>query len=103
MGYGTYGTTYLATIKDVVEGSVGKTKLVVNVTIKEINLDWPKHIPNWNMETTSDYHDTAPTTEPIKFDKSEVLREAEILASLHHDHIARLIDVFEENHSVYLG
>ncbi len=95
IGQGSFGITYLATTRMSLNGQLGVLDVDVNVTIKEFFMS--------GMCTRSDDGTSVERTDSslvINY-KHKFTREAENLSHLHHDNIVKVLEVFEENNTVY--
>jgi serine/threonine protein kinase len=88
LGQGGFGITYLAT----------QTSLNRQVAIKEFFI---KDFCNRDDMTLTMSVPSTGSSKVVDQYKKKFIKEARNLAKLHHQNIIRVIDVFEENGSVY--
>lgn len=94
LGQGTFGITYLATTKVVVEGSLGALETTLQVAIKEFFM----HDINGRKENTVTCGSQSRIYEEYKH---KFAREAQSLSRLHHPHIVRVLEQFDANNTYY--
>lgn len=98
LGQGGFGITYKAIMKEIVSGSLGNMEVDVPVAIKE-----------FFMKDTCDREEgTGKITVPsqgsrtlVELYRKKFVKEAKNLAQMNHPHIVKVVDVFEENDTVY--
>ena len=96
IGQGGFGITYKAKANQVVQGSIGRMEVQIDVAIKEFFI---KSECERNGTTVS-----VPTKKKLDFVdsyKKKFLKEATNISKLQHNNIVKVIDVFEENDTVY--
>ena len=98
LGQGGFGITYKAIMKETVSGSLGNMEVDVPVTIKEFFM----------KDTCEREEGTGKITVPSQGSRTLVelyckkfVKEAKNLAQMNHPHIIKVVDVFEENDTVY--
>lgn len=98
LGQGGFGITYKATTHGAVSGVLGGVKVDIPVAVKEFFMK----DSCVRDEMTSDV--SIPTQggkEQIERYKKKFIKEAYNLSKLNHPHIVKVIDVFEENNTIY--
>ena len=95
LGSGTFGITYLATVKTAVNGQLGRMNVTVNVAIKEFYM----HNVNSRGHDGSSVEGTQNTM--AQNYRHKFRKEAENLSKLHHPNIVKVVDVFDENNTTY--
>jgi len=95
LGQGSFGITYLASTKTVLNGQLGDMSVDVNVAIKEFFMS--------EMSTRSTNGSAVERTGStlVSNYKRKFVREAENLSLLKHDNIVNVLEVFEENNTAY--
>ena len=95
LGQGSFGITYLATTRIKVDGQLGRIEVNINVTIKEFFMEDlnSRSINGKNVERTD--------SSLVKNYMHKFQREAENLAKLDHPNIVKVLEVFNENNTVY--
>lgn len=98
LGQGGYGITYKAIMKETVSGSLGNMEVDVPVAIKEFFM----------KDTCEREEGTGKITVPsqgsravVELYRKKFVKEAKNLAQMNHPHIVKVVDVFEENDTVY--
>lgn len=98
IGQGGFGITYKAIMKETVFGSLGNMEVDVPVAIKEFFM----------KDTCEREEGTGKITVPSQGSRAVVelyckkfVKEAKNLAQMNHPHIVKVVDVFEENNTVY--
>ena len=98
LGQGGFGITYKAIMKETVSGSLGNMEVDVPVAIKEFFM----------KETCEREEGTGKITVPsqgsralVELYRKKFVKEAKNLAQMNHPHIVKVVDVFEENDTVY--
>ena len=98
LGQGGFGITYKAIMKETVSGSLGNTEVDVPVAIKEFFM----------KDTCEREEGTGKITVPsqgsravVELYRKKFVKEAKNLAQMNHPHIVKVVDVFEENDTVY--
>lgn len=95
LGSGTFGITYLATMKVEVQGPLGKMEVPASVCIKEFFI-------NQRNSRGSDSHSVVGTDgEDWNMYRKRFRKEAENLTKLTHSNIVKVLDVFDENNTTY--
>ncbi len=95
LGNGTFGITYLATVKVEVQGSLGKMEVPANVAIKEFFI-------SKRNSRGSDCHTVIGTDgKDWEMYRIRFRKEAENLTKLDHPNIVKVLDVFDENCTTY--
>ena len=92
LGQGSFGITYLAKMKTKVEGSLGAFFTDSNVAIKEFFMKDYSGRQGTNVSCSGSLH----TDYMRKF-----RREAEHLSHFRHDNIVKVLELFEENNTLY--
>ena len=95
LGQGSFGITYLATMRTTVSGRLGNLDTYVNVTVKEFFMSAlnSRSADGTSVERTN--------SSLVSNYKNKFAREAVNLSHLHHDNIVKVLDVFEENNTTY--
>ena len=98
LGQGGFGITYKAIMKETVSGSLGNLEVDVPVAIKEFFM----------KDTCEREEGTGKITVPsqgsrvlVELYRKKFVKEAKNLAQMNHPHIVKVVDVFEENDTVY--
>lgn len=98
IGQGGFGITYKAIMKETVSGSLGNMEVDVPVAIKEFFM----------KDTCEREEGTGKITVPsqgsravVELYRKKFVKEAKNLAQMDHPHIVKVVDVFEENDTVY--
>ena len=98
LGQGGFGITYKAVMKETVSGSLGNMEVDVPVAIKEFFM----------KDTCEREEGTGKITVPsqgsralVELYRKKFVKEAKNLAQMNHPHIVKVVDVFEENDTVY--
>ena len=98
IGQGGFGITYKAIMKETVTGSLGNMEVDVPVAIKEFFM----------KDTCEREEGTGKITIPsqgsravVELYRKKFVKEAKNLAQMNHPHIVKVVDVFEENDTVY--
>lgn len=98
LGQGGFGITYKAIMKETVSGSLGNMEVDVPVAIKEFCM----------KDTCEREEGTGKITVPsqgsrvlVELYRKKFVKEAKNLAQMNHPHIVKVVDVFEENDTVY--
>lgn len=98
LGQGGFGITYKAIMKETVSGSLGNMEVDVPVAIKEFFI----------KDTCEREEGTGKITVPsqgsralVELYRKKFVKEAKNLAQMNHPHIVKVVDVFEENDTVY--
>ena len=98
LGQGGFGITYKAIMKESVSGSLGNMEVDVPVAIKEFFM----------KDTCEREEGTGKITIPsqgsralVELYRKKFVKEAKNLAQMNHPHIVKVVDVFEENDTVY--
>ena len=98
IGQGGFGITYKAIMKETVSGSLGNMEVDVPVAIKEFFM----------KDTCEREEGTGKITVPsqgsravVELYRKKFVKEAKNLAQMNHPHIVKVVDVFEENDTVY--
>ncbi|MFI3268283.1 MAG: protein kinase [Rikenellaceae bacterium] len=98
LGQGGFGITYLAEQIIVVKGGIGAIKTKINVTIKEFFM---KELCDRDNDTSHVSVGSTGSRELVDRFKAKFIKEAQNIAKLDHDHIIKVLDVFEENGTAY--
>lgn len=95
LGHGSFGITYLASTKLMMEGSLGRIETTVKVAIKEFFMcDFNSRSQDGsNVERTS--------SNLVGNYLTKFQREAENLSKLNHPNIVRVLEVFDEHNTTY--
>ncbi|MDE6321773.1 MAG: serine/threonine protein kinase, partial [Muribaculaceae bacterium] len=88
LGHGGFALAYLAE----------HTKLQTKVAIKEF---FPKIFCNRDANSTTITLGTSANRELVERFKSKFVKEAQKIATLSHQGIVRILDIFEENNTAY--
>ena len=98
IGQGGFGITYKAIMKETVSGSLGNMEVDVPVAIKEFFM----------KDACEREEGTGKITVPslgsralVELYRKKFVKEAKNLAQMNHPHIVKVVDVFEENDTVY--
>ena len=98
LGQGGFGITYKAIMKETVSGSLGNMEVDVPVAIKEFFM----------KDTCEREEGTGKITVPsqgsravVELYRKKFVKEAKNIAQMNHPHIVKVVDVFEENDTVY--
>ena len=98
IGQGGFGITYKAIMKETVSGFLGNMEVDVPVAIKEFFM----------KDTCEREEGTGKITVPSQGSRAVVelyckkfVKEAKNVAQMNHPHIVKVVDVFEENNTVY--
>ena len=98
IGQGGFGITYKAIMKETISGSLGKMEVDVPVAIKEFFM----------KDTCEREEGTGKITVPsqgsravVELYRKKFVKEAKNLAQMNHPHIVKVVEVFEENDTVY--
>ncbi|WP_233401464.1 serine/threonine-protein kinase [Segatella copri] len=98
LGQGGFGITYKAIMKETVSGSLSNMEVDVPVAIKEFFM----------KDTCEREEGTGKITVPsqgsravVELYRKKFVKEAKNLAQMNHPHIVKVVDVFEENDTVY--
>ena len=98
LGQGGFGITYKAIMKETVSGSLGNMEVDVPVAIKEFFM----------KDTCEREEGTEKITIPsqgsralVELYRKKFVKEAKNLAQMNPPHIVKVVDVFEENDTVY--
>ena len=95
LGQGSFGITYLATTQTTVDGSLGKLRVDVNVTIKEF------FMTDLNNRSTDGSSVENTCNSIVTGYRRKFRREAENLSKMHHPNIVKVVEVFDENNTTY--
>lgn len=95
LGQGTFGITYLASCNVEVEGQLGKMNVDINVAVKEF------FMADINRRLGGSTAVEGSTGQLFADYRKKFRREAEHLASLRHPNIVQVLDVFDDNNTVY--
>ena len=95
LGSGTFGITYLATVRTAVNGQLGQMNVTVNVAIKEF------YMHNVNSRSTDGSGVEGTQNTMVQNYRHKFRKEAENLSKLHHPNIVKVVDVFDENNTTY--
>lgn len=98
LGQGGFGITYRALMKGAVSGSLGGMTVNVPVVVKEF------FMKDFCMRVDGSTYVSVPSTgfkEQTDRYRQKFIKEAKNIASLSHPNIVKVIDVFEENGTVY--
>lgn len=97
LGQGGFGITYLAMMKNSVKGNLGGMFVRIPVVIKEFFMEsFCQRIDERNV--------TVPSTgskKQAEYFRKEFIKEAHHTSELSHPNIVKVIEVFEENGTVY--
>ena len=95
LGQGSFGITYLATTKLMMEGKLGRIETIVKVAIKEFFMG----DLNSRSQDGSNVEKTSSNIVGNYLKKFQ--REAENLSKMHHPNIVRVLEVFDEHNTTY--
>lgn len=98
LGQGGFGITYLAEQNVTIKGDIGTIKTKIKVTIKEFFI---KDLCNRDSDTFYVSVPSVGSKELVEKFKQKFIKEAGSIASLDHNHIIKVLDVFEENGTAY--
>ena len=96
IGQGGFGITYKAKANEVVQGSIGRMEVQIDVAIKEFFM---KSECERNGSTVS--VPTKKKLDMVDSYKKKFLKEATNISKLQHTNIVKVIDVFDENDTAY--
>ena len=97
LGQGGFGITYKAIMKDMVTGSLGKMTVNIPVVVKEFFMDsFCQRVDGLQVSVPS----TGSREQTDRY-RQKFIKEARNIASLSHPNIVQVVDVFEENGTVY--
>ena len=98
LGQGGFGITYRAAMRDTTTGNLGTMTVKIPVVIKEF------FIKDFCMRVDGSTYVSVPTTgskeQTLRY-REKFIKEARNIASLSHPNIVQVVDVFEENGTVY--
>lgn len=98
LGQGGFGITYKGTMKSYVSGSLGGMTVDIPVAIKEF------FMKDFCVRHPESFHVSVPTVgskEQADKYRQKFIKEARNISSLSHPNIVKVLDVFEENGTVY--
>lgn len=98
LGQGGFGITYKATTKSALAGNLGGMTVEVPIAIKEF------FIKDFCVRNAESSYVSVPTTgskEQTEKFRQKFIKEARNIATLSHPNIVQVLDVFEENGTVY--
>ena len=95
LGQGSFGITYLASTRTVINGELGRMEVSVNVTVKEFFMS------DLNSRSADGSSVEKTGSSLVKNYLSKFRREAENLSRLNHPNIVKVLEVFEENNTAY--
>lgn len=98
LGQGGFGITYQAMMKSLVSGNLGGLDIEVPVAVKEFFLK------DMCVRHPDSSYVSVPSTgskEQMQRYREKFVKEARNIATLSHPHIVKVLDVFEENGTVY--
>ena len=98
LGQGGFGITYRATMQSSMTGNLGSMDVDVPVAIKEFFI---KDLCVRNPENSWVSVPTTGSKEQTLRYREKFIKEARNIATLSHPHIVKVLDVFEENGTVY--
>ena len=98
LGQGGFGITYLATLRQSVQGSLGSFDAEITVAVKEFFM---KSCCTRDADATQVCTSAGAQVSLIDKLKRRFVKEAKMLSSLHHENIVPVTDVFEENNTCY--
>lgn len=98
LGQGGFGITYKAIMKETVSGSLGNMEVDVPVAIKEFFMKdtCEREEGTWKITVPSQGSRAV-----VELYRKKFVKEAKNLAQMNHPHIVKVVDVFEENDTVY--
>ena len=99
LGEGGFSLTYRGAWKTEVQGNLGKVPTYVPVCIKEYFFkDYCfRNTQNCFVETINETG-----KEIFNKNKEKIIREARILAEIHHPNVVNVLEVFKQNNTVYI-
>jgi len=99
LGEGGFSLTYRGAWKTEVQGNLGKVPAFVPVCIKEYFFkDYCLRNPQtFFVETNSETG-----KEIFEKNKEKIIKEARILAEIHHPNVVNVLEVFKQNNTVYI-
>ena len=98
LGQGGFGITYKATTQSALAGNLGGMTVEVPIAIKEF------FIKDFCVRNAESSYVSVPTTgskEQTEKYRQKFVKEARNIATLSHPNIVQVLDVFEENGTVY--
>lgn len=98
LGQGGFGITYQAMMKSLVSGNLGGLDIEVPVAVKEFFLK------DMCVRHPDSSYVSVPSTgskEQMQRYREKFVKEARNISALSHPHIVKVVDVFEENGTVY--
>lgn len=98
LGNGGFGITYLALQNVTITGEIGTIQTTIRVAIKEFFM---KDLCNRDSQTSHVSVPSVGSRELVERFKQKFIKEAQNIARLNHDHIIKVLDVFEENGTAY--
>lgn len=98
LGKGGFGITYKAMMKETVFGSLGNMEVDVPVAIKEFFM---KDACEREEGTGNITVPSQGSRDLVEQYRKKFVKEAKNLAQMNHPHIVKVVDVFEENDTVY--
>lgn len=98
LGQGGFGITYKAIMKETVSGSLGNMEVDVPVAIKEFFM---KDTCEREEGTGKIIVPSQGSRAVVELYRKKFVKEAKNLAQMNHPHIVKVVDVFEENDTVY--
>lgn len=98
LGQGGFGITYRAMMKSSVSGNLGGMDIDVPVAVKEF---FQKDLCVRHPESSYVSVPSTGSKEQMQRYREKFVKEARNIATLSHPHIVKVLDVFEENGTVY--
>jgi formylglycine-generating enzyme required for sulfatase activity/predicted Ser/Thr protein kinase len=101
LGQGGFGITYLASTELWMEGELGRLKVKTNVAIKEFFLK--DHCERDSASGTQMIVPSIAKRETVDGYRLRFNKEARNLSKLQHEHIVKVLEVFEANNTAYIA
>ncbi|MDR0895212.1 MAG: SUMF1/EgtB/PvdO family nonheme iron enzyme [Prevotellaceae bacterium] len=101
LGQGGFGITYLATMSVWVERQLGRIEQPINVAIKEFFMK-----DYCERDSTQSTHVTVSNTsgrDKVNYYRNRFIKEANNVSKLQHEHIVRVLEVFDANNTTYIA
>ncbi len=98
LGQGGFGITYLAERNISVKGEIGIINAKIKVTVKEFFM---KELCNRDSDTSFVSVPSVGSQALVEKFKAKFLKEVQNIAKLKHNHIIKVLDIFEENGTAY--
>ncbi len=98
IGQGATGITYVASMRQTLEGNLASFEQSIDVAVKEFFM---KSDCQREQQTTGVVVPNIKSTQQVEQYKSSFIREAKKISGLSHTNIVHVLSVFEENNTVY--